>query len=156
MTELTHNLLTGALAVGAAFLIARQCRKPGWVVGPLFLAGMNFRHSAVTGWGLSHVSIEKDFRMLDVGCGGGKTIDTLAGMAPEGKVYGVDYSNESVAVSRRYNARWIEQGRVVVQRASVASLPFPANTFDLVTLPVDTCTSPATWRKSSARPPSGM
>jgi SAM-dependent methyltransferase len=133
MTQLTHNFVTATLTAVAAFVVARQCRKPGWIVGRLFLATMNVRHSAVTRWGLSHVSIEKHFTMLDVGCGGGKTIDTLAGLAPEGKVYGVDYSSESVAASRRHNARWIEQGRVVVQRASVASLPFPANTFDLVT-----------------------
>jgi ubiquinone/menaquinone biosynthesis C-methylase UbiE len=56
---------------------------------------MNSRHSKVTDWGLSHVSVEKNATVLDVGCGGGRTISKLAAIVTHGKVYGVDFSKES-------------------------------------------------------------
>lgn len=94
---------------------------------------MNSRHSKVTDWGLAHVSIEKHYTILDVGCGGGKTLGKLAGTATEGKVYGVDYSEESVAASKRTNRRWIALERVEVRHGSVSQLPFQDAMFDLVT-----------------------
>lgn len=110
-----------------------QCQKPtGWF-GRFTLWRMNSSHSKVTDWGLTHISIEKHYTILDVGCGGGRTICKLAAVATQGKVYGVDYSEESVAASKRTNARWIEQGRVEVRHGSVSQLPFPDGIFDLVT-----------------------
>ena len=110
-----------------------QFKKPrGWL-GRLILRNMNLRHSKVTDWGLSHVSIESQYTILDVGCGGGKTISKLAERATQGKVYGIDYSDASVAASRKMNARWIEMGRVEVMQGSVSQLPFPDGMFELVT-----------------------
>ena len=48
-------------------------------------------------------------------------------------MFGVDYAAGSVGTSRATNARLIREGRVEVQEASVAELPFPDATFDLVT-----------------------
>lgn len=110
-----------------------QCQKPSGWRGRFVLWRMNSRHSKVTDWGLSHVSIENRHAILDVGCGGGRTIDKLAATAAHAKAYGVDYSEESVAASRRVNARWIAAGRVEVRHGSVSELPFPDGTFDLVT-----------------------
>lgn len=94
---------------------------------------MNSRHSKVTDWGLAHVSIANNYEMLDVGCGGGRTLSKLAAMATQGKVYGIDHSEESVATSKRTNARLIREGRVEVQHGTVSELPFREGTFDLVT-----------------------
>jgi ubiquinone/menaquinone biosynthesis C-methylase UbiE len=94
---------------------------------------MNSRHSGVTDWGLSHISIEKRWRILDVGCGGGRTVSKLAALASQGKIYGIDYSRESVAVAGKTNRQWLAQGRVEIVEGSVSQLPFPENTFDLVT-----------------------
>jgi len=82
---------------------------------------------------MKHVQINKHFTILDVGCGGGRTIQKLAAMATEGKVSGIDYAQGSVAASRGKNARLIQAGRVEIQQASVSQLPFPDNKFDLVT-----------------------
>ncbi len=94
---------------------------------------MNSRHSKLTDWGLQHISIENHYTILDVGCGGGRTISKLAATATQGKVYGIDYSEASVAATKRTNARWIDLGRVEVRHGSVSQLPFPDSTFDLVT-----------------------
>jgi len=130
---IVKDIVTAALAVGAVLLLPTMVRKPkGWL-GKASLRLMNLRHSSVTDWGLSRVSIEPQFTILDIGCGGGRTIDKLATLASAGKAYGIDISNQSVAVSRTTNAKWIEAGRVDIRQAAVSQLPFPDATFDLVT-----------------------
>ncbi|HYX54392.1 MAG TPA: class I SAM-dependent methyltransferase [Candidatus Limnocylindrales bacterium] len=109
------------------------CQNPAGLPGRFVLWLMNRRHSQVTDWGLSHVSVGESDTGLDVGCGGGRTISKLAQMAIEGKVYGIDPSAQSVAVSSKVNGKSIDSGRVEVRQASVAQLPFLDNMFDLVT-----------------------
>jgi len=122
-----------AAVAALAFYVLNQVRKPDRWTGRLFLWIMNFSHSGVTDWGLRHVGIERDFKILDVGCGGGRTIEKLAQLAPDGMVYGIDYADGSVAASRGKNAKLLKEGRVALQQASVSQLPFAENTFDLVT-----------------------
>jgi SAM-dependent methyltransferase len=120
-------------ALAGVRVVTSQCRKPGRWLGRLIARSMNHSHATMTAWGLSHIIVEKDFTMLDVGCGGGKTIDTLASLAPAGKVYGIDYSPGSVATARATNAARIATGRVDIQPGTVSHLPFDANAFDVVT-----------------------
>jgi len=121
------------MAIVLVVYMVNQCRKPrGWL-GRFFLWEMGGRHSDLTDWGLSHVAIERHHTILDVGCGGGKTVSKLALLATEGKVCGVDYSAASVASSRRTNRHELSNGRVKIQHASVSQLPFADSTFDLVT-----------------------
>jgi len=119
------------MSLGSKLL--NQCSKPSGWLGRLTLWRMNGHHSKVTEWGLKHVSIQHHDTILDVGCGGGMTVARLAAIATEGKTYGVDYSEESVAASRRANQQSIEAGRVEVVQAPVSHLPFPDRMFDLVT-----------------------
>jgi len=94
---------------------------------------MNSRHSELTDWGLACISIGGNDTILDVGCGGGRTLSKLAEQTQQGKVYGIDYSEESVSASKRTNARWIAIGRVEIVHGSVSHLPFSDRIFDLVT-----------------------
>ena len=110
-----------------------QCSKPSGWLGRFVLARMNASHSKVTDWGLRNVPVGKGDTILDVGCGGGRTVSKLAALATEGKVYGVDHSDESVAASKRMNALEIAAGRVEILRESVSRLPFSDGMFDLVT-----------------------
>jgi len=110
-----------------------QCQKPtGWL-GRFSLWRMNASHSKVTDWGLEHISVEKHHTVLDVGCGGGRTVRKLAAIATDGKIYGVDHSEESVAASKNTNVHGIEMGRVEIRLGSVSQLPFSDDMFDLVT-----------------------
>ncbi|HEX5236067.1 MAG TPA: class I SAM-dependent methyltransferase [Silvibacterium sp.] len=90
-------------------------------------------HSSLTDWGLEHVKVERNFTILDIGCGGGRTIQKLAGLAPDGRIYGIDYAKGSVAASRAKNKQLVKAGRVEITQASVSQMPFPENIFDLVT-----------------------
>lgn len=133
MSPVVSTTLTWSLTAVAVLYFVSQCRKPSGWLGRYVLRNMNLRHSRVTDWGLGHVQIGPSFTILDVGCGGGRTIQKLAAAAPAGKVSGIDYSAASVAQARRTNQAEIAQGRVDVQTGSVSHLPFPDATFDLVT-----------------------
>jgi SAM-dependent methyltransferase len=130
--NIPHLLRTVAL-VGITLYLMRQVRKPSRWLGRPFAWIMNSSHSALTDWGLEHAPIKSDSAILDVGCGGGRTIQKLAAMAPNGHVSGIDYAKGSVAASRSKNAGLIRAGRVDVQRGSVSKLPFSENQFDVVT-----------------------
>lgn len=119
--------------MSAADKVIAQCRKPSGFFGRLMLWEMNRHHSKLTDWGLSHVSVQKTDVILDVGCGGGRTLSKLAEMASGGKVHGIDYSESSVTAAHRRNTRWIDIGRVSIRQGSVSHLAFPDHTFDLVT-----------------------
>jgi ubiquinone/menaquinone biosynthesis C-methylase UbiE len=110
-----------------------QCRKPSGRFGKFVGRAMNFGHTKVRRWGLSHISIKPDSYILDVGCGGGKAVKELAMLTPEGKVYGIDYSEEMVQLSKKVNSTLIKQGFVEILHETVSSLPFANNIFDLVT-----------------------
>jgi ubiquinone/menaquinone biosynthesis C-methylase UbiE len=68
-----------------------------------------------------------------VGCGGGKTINRLAEMVPQGKVYGIDYSPDMVVFAKEVNKKFIENGKVEIYEASADNTGFTIGTFDLVT-----------------------
>lgn len=125
------KVVTVTLTVAAVLIVISQCRKPWSPIGRGFAWLMNRTHAGVTRWGLGHVTVRAEDTILDVGCGGGQTVRTLAGMG--NKVYGVDHSEVSVAASRSKNADLITAGRVEIRQASVSQLPFPDGTFDLVT-----------------------
>jgi ubiquinone/menaquinone biosynthesis C-methylase UbiE len=111
----------------------KQIRRPQGFIGRLLVKGMNKTHDKRTNWGLQHVKVGEDFVILDIGCGGGRTISKLASMAPLGKVYGVDISEDSIEVARNYNKKFINEGKVDIRLSSVSTLPFEDVSFNLVT-----------------------
>ena len=50
-------------------------------------------------------------RFLDICCGRGRNIAHMLRMAAEGRVYGVDYSTESVAKSTKLNQTAVARGK---------------------------------------------
>lgn len=108
--------------------VLRQCVKPSGWLGRLNLRSMNRRHSKLTDWGLQHVTIGSRDLVLDIGCGGGRTVAKLAASATGGRVTGIDYSEASVAVSRKTNA---DAANVEIVHGSVSALPFPDGYFDV-------------------------
>ncbi|HUY94030.1 MAG TPA: methyltransferase domain-containing protein [Terracidiphilus sp.] len=120
-----------AVAIVLAIYIGKQVKKPDRFAGRFFAWLMNGSHAPLTDWAFTHLKIPAGATALDVGCGGGRTIEKLSAKAAQ--VYGVDYAAGSVASSRAHNRRLIADGRVHVEQASVSHLPFADNTFDLVT-----------------------
>jgi len=70
---------------------------------------------------------------LDIGCGGGRTVERLAGIATDGKVVGIDYSPDAVVVARKKNRVLINEGRVEIFQEAVSSMRFSDGAFGLIT-----------------------
>ena len=133
MTPSMWWMLRVVLALLLFAWMSRQVRKPGGLLGRRLVRAMNLSHAALTDWGLQQLAVRNADAILDIGCGGGRTVHRLAALAPGGKVTGLDYSEASVAASRDFNAKEIEAGQVRIEMGSVAALPFADRTFDIVT-----------------------
>ena len=115
-----------------------QYRCPTGRRGRLVATMMNRNHEPLTLWGLTKITIGSDCVILDVGCGGGKTVSRLAQLAPQGRVFGIDYSVDMVKFSKKINKMLIVQNRVEIIEGSVEKMSFKDDFFDLVTA-FETC-----------------
>ena len=110
----------------------KNCRKPQGFIGRIVANNMNRGHAAISNWGISHLKTNKDAHVLDIGCGGGANIGRFLEICPQGYVYGIDYSEESVSVSRKNNAAALGKRCEIVQ-GSVSKLPYENESLDVVT-----------------------
>ncbi|HGH7180054.1 TPA: class I SAM-dependent methyltransferase [Bacillus luti] len=113
--------------------LIQQAKNPRGTIGSSMLCIMNAAHTRLTSWGLQKVHIKTDAIILDIGCGGGKTIHTLSKRTPLGKIYGIDYSDQAVENSKKANIQDVKKGKVIIRQASVSSIPYNTNFFDLIT-----------------------
>jgi ubiquinone/menaquinone biosynthesis C-methylase UbiE len=127
------HLLKYAVAIFLVIWVFRQVRRPSGRLGRRMVRAMNLGHATMTDWALQQLPISQDSAVLDIGCGGGRTVQRLAAAASAGKVVGLDYSPTCVAVSQETNASTIAAGRVQIEQGSVDAMPFPDCTFNLVT-----------------------
>ena len=107
--------------------------RPDGFWGKLMIRSMNKGHNELTDWALCYVSVENGCSALDVGCGGGRTVQKLCGKVGSGKVYGIDYSELCVKKASKLNHKNILCGKAEIKQASVSELPFDNGSFDLVT-----------------------
>jgi SAM-dependent methyltransferase len=121
------------LAFALAAYVARQAGRPDRFAGRWFASRMNVSHSTLTDWALAGLGELPDTRILDVGCGGGRTLAKLIARSRGPAVHGVDFAPGSVLLTRDTNARAIADGHAGVTRATVSHLPYREATFGLVT-----------------------
>ncbi|PEC21978.1 class I SAM-dependent methyltransferase [Bacillus cereus] len=113
--------------------LIEQAKNPRGAIGSSMLCIMNTAHTRLINWALQKVHIKKNAVILDIGCGGGKTIQTLSKRNPFGKIYGIDYSSQAVENSKKANMQDIKSEKVIIQQASVSSIPYHTDFFDLIT-----------------------
>ena len=106
--------------------------KPQGTLGKFMLKGMDTGHAKLSSWGLSILDLPSYEHILDVGCGGGANVAAMLERAPKSTVDGLDYSETSVAYSRKTNEASLGQ-RCTIQQGNVMSLPYPDNSLNLVT-----------------------
>ena len=109
-----------------------NCACPQGRMGRAMLKFMNLCHAPLTNWGLKLVDIQDSWTMLDIGCGGGATLQRLLKRSKDAQVYGIDISEESVAKARKVNAEVLDK-QVFVTQGSAEKLPYVDGKFDLVT-----------------------
>ena len=113
--------------------LSNNCARPeNNCFGKIILAGVNIAHTKVSKWGFSQFNLTNEQKILDIGCGGGKNISRFLHALPEAKVYGIDYSSESVRKSTKLNARAIKEGRSEIIEGNVTAMPYADETFDVI------------------------
>ena len=110
----------------------RQCRKPLGKEGLVVGNEMNVRHRELWEWGLKHVAISPKNTILDVGFGGGMSLELLSKLAYQGKVYGIDYSHDMTRLAYGLNKELDNLNLINILQGTVDSLPFKNNVFDIV------------------------
>ena len=107
-----------------------SCPQGFW--GRMVLRGMNRFHASLARRGMRQVDWQPEWNVLDIGCGGGADLKRLLKLCPQGRVYGIDLSEESVAFARRHNAGELDR-RCFIRHGDVCSLPYGDGAFYAVT-----------------------
>jgi SAM-dependent methyltransferase len=107
--------------------------KPVGDEGRKLLEEMNVHHRGLSEWALSKIPDINAEMILDIGCGGGMLISLMAAKYPDSVLYGIDISDESVALTEAVNLNLVKEGRCFVSIDSISELPFASGTFDIVT-----------------------
>jgi ubiquinone/menaquinone biosynthesis C-methylase UbiE len=97
-----------------------------------FLAGSEWKHA---GRGVAMLQVQEGETVLEIGCGTGKALLTLArAVGPAGRVCGLDLSAGMMAVARRRLEQAGLAGRVRLALGDGARLPFARAWFDAIFL----------------------
>lgn len=112
--------------------ILQNTRHPEGFWGRMMLRSMNILHAPLAEWAMRMVEWQPGWTVLDVGCGGGANIARMLELCPDGKVHGVDISEESVLFACKRNRRWTGS-RCFIRQGDVCRLPYDGGQFDVVT-----------------------
>ncbi len=113
--------------------LAAQLRQPSGLFGKFFMGNfLNKGNAKINRLTVELLNIKPTDRILDIGFGGGMTIEEMVKTIDTGKIHGVDFSQAMVAQAKRKFKKLIQAGKVSIEFADVSKLPFEPNTFDKV------------------------
>lgn len=112
--------------------IARQSRSPSGLFGMLLARIMAIETSRENLTVLQLLELQPNDKVLEIGCGHGRTIAQAAAKAPQGFVAGLDTSETMVKMAASHNQQWIDEGRVEVKHGNSSSIPYPDCYFNKV------------------------
>ncbi len=112
--------------------IAQQSRCPNGPFGLLLARIMAAETSRENLAALQLMSLQPEDKVLEIGCGHGRTIAQAAAKTPRGFVAGLDISETMVQMATRHNRRWIKEGRVEIKQGNSSSIPYPDGYFSKV------------------------
>lgn len=112
--------------------IARQASCPTGLLGRFLARIMATETATANEKALALLACRPDDHVLEIGFGHGRTLARAATFVPTGFVAGVDVSEDMVRMARYQNRQFIKEGRIKVQRADSAQIPYPDERFDRV------------------------
>ena len=112
--------------------ILQNTGNPKGFWGRVVLRGMNVGHAWLSKKSLDFIDWSSDWRVLDIGCGGGANLKRLLKYCRNGSVYGLDASAESVAFAQKLNNKQLGK-KCFINVGRAAFLPYDDAFFDAVT-----------------------
>jgi ubiquinone/menaquinone biosynthesis C-methylase UbiE len=110
--------------------VAEQARHAQGLLGRLIAFIMARETWAQNQRAIEALSVQPDDRVLDIGCGPGRSIGALAALASSGEIVGADPSDLMAEIAVKRNRSLIKSGRARIVIASTAHLPFEDASFD--------------------------
>jgi arsenite methyltransferase len=107
-----------------------QFARPHGLLAGVFAAVMNGGNKQVNLRSLEALDVKPGQRVLEVGFGGGATLEVLLKDKECGYVGGLDASPEMVRAAGRRFASWIAEGRMAVRQGTAEEIPWPDAEFD--------------------------
>ena len=86
-----------------------NCKKPTGKFGKMIVSAMNKGHAPLALWAFEVCPLKDGESVLDVGCGGGGNLVRILERCPKSRADGIDYSEESVACSRKATKKYADR-----------------------------------------------
>ena len=114
------------------FLAAQLC-QPSGLFGKLMMADVLNKHNEkMNHFAVERLDIQATDKVLDIGFGGGVTIEEMLKTIDTGKIYGIDFSQVMVEQAKQKFKPEIESNKVSIEFGDVKQLPFTEGTFNKI------------------------
>ena len=113
------------------FLI-KQSQKPSGLIGRVITKIWSFYFKKLSLWAIKQTTISDNYRILEIGYGGGSTIKNLLALNKNLEIHGIDISKESYRTAQRVHSDSIRKGSVQLKIGNVENMPYQNNYFDRV------------------------
>lgn len=113
------------------FLI-KQSQKPSGLIGRVITKIWSFYFKKVSLWAIKQTTISDNYRILEIGYGGGSTIKNLLALNKNLEIHGIDISKESYRTAQRVHSDSIRKGSVQLKIGNVENMPYQNNYFDRI------------------------
>ena len=113
------------------FLI-KQSQKPSGLIGRVITKIWSFYFKKLSLWAIKQTTISGNYRILEIGYGGGSTIKNLLALNKNLEIHGIDISKESYRTAQRVHSDSIRKGSVQLKIGNVENMPYQNNYFDRV------------------------
>lgn len=113
------------------FLI-KQSQKPSGLIGRVITKIWSFYFKKLSLWAIKQTTISDNYRILEIGYGGGSTIKNLLALKKNLEIHGIDISKESYRTAQRVHSDSIRKGSVQLKIGNVENMPYQNNYFDRI------------------------
>ena len=113
------------------FLI-KQSQKPSGLIGRVITKIWSFYFKKLSLWSIKQTTISDNYRILEIGYGGGSTIKNLLALNKNLEIHGIDISKESYRTAQRVHSDSIRKGSVQLKIGNVENMPYQNNYFDRI------------------------
>lgn len=109
-----------------------QLRNPSGLLGEVAGSVMAQTNKDVNRWVIAQLAVGPQDKVLEIGFGPGAALESVLKVVTHGFVAGIDHSATMEKQAHRRNRRAVHEGRLELQVADVASIPYEDETFDRV------------------------